>query len=123
MSNYCDVNMTVKHFPIDNIDDLTEFMYGNDEYDFAFAFNESQPEVYGEDICFFGMNPINRGIAWEDMEKLSEKFPDATFLLDSKDEFGEQWREYWRNGKMASYTPEIVWPEFDENDLKEVTSY
>ena len=40
MSNYIDVNMTVKNFPVDRIKELTTYMYYELSGNLLYAFNE-----------------------------------------------------------------------------------
>lgn len=120
MSNYMECNMTVKNFPIDLRDDLEKFIYDDHDGDLSYAFDAGFT-VEGTDICFWGVNMINHGINQTEMVELSKAFPDALFILDESTGYDvDMTRYYWKNGKVATYEPEIVWPEFNPNDLMEV---
>lgn len=122
MSNYIDVNMTVKYYPIDKIEELTNYIYDELHEDLAFAFNEEDPHVYEQDICFWGINSVNWGISNDEMAKLSRRFPDALFILDNSTGYVEDLsREYWKNGKYQVVTPEIIWAEYNPDEMEEVT--
>lgn len=55
----------------------------------------------------------------EDMKKISLQFPDTTIFIHGEGEDqGDLWDAYFRNGKAAVYKAEIIYPEFDEEDLK-----
>lgn len=53
-----------------------------------------------------------------DLKALSEKFPDALFVIERIGEVSpDMERIYSKNGQSTSIKPEIVWPEFDERML------
>lgn len=118
MSNYYDTSMTVWRFNPDNVEDLMKYI---DDVggDLAYAFDSSEPEVCDASIEFYGVNPVNWGVTRDEMKQLSEHFPTAQFMLWQRDECGNESRSYWVGGRVAVYEPEIVWPEFDEQDLTE----
>lgn len=122
MSNYIDVNMTVKYYPTDKIEELTDYIYNEIDGDLAYVFNKENPAVYEQDICFWGIESINYGIYAQEMVKLSLRFPDALFILDNSNGYTEGlYREYWKNGKCKCVEPEIVWPEYNPDEMEEVT--
>lgn len=54
-----------------------------------------------------------------DMRKLSERFPDAVFLLEGEgEEAGDIWKEYYKNGKMQRSSARLVFDEYDETKLE-----
>ena len=56
-----------------------------------------------------------------DMINLSKKpeVKDVLFEVDGEGEDREDsWIEYYKNGKMVEYRPEVIWPKFNEDDLK-----
>lgn len=119
MSCYFDVNLTVQNLPAEELPALLSEMY-DPGADLAWAFDKENPEITEDGFIFWGINPINWDVSTEEMVKLSLKFPDALFILDSKSEFDEMSRKYFRGGKVAWYQPEIVWPEFNPEDLCEM---
>ena len=56
----------------------------------------------------------------DDMKKISKELgEDVLLLLEGEGEEGmDVWRKYFRNGKIATYYPEIIWKEFSEEDLR-----
>ena len=122
MSNYMECNMTVKNFPVDLRDDLEKFIYNDRDGDLAYVFDAGFT-VEGTDICFWGVNMINHGIDQTEMVELSKAFPDALFILEESAGYDvDITRYYWKNGKVATYEPEIVWPEYNSDDLMEVVT-
>lgn len=64
------------------------------------------------------------GLKWydyeSDMKKFSLQFPDATFEVRGEGEENDDlWVAWFKNGKGYTQHAEIVWPEFDENKMKE----
>ena len=47
-----------------------------------------------------------------------EKFKDVLFELHCKGEEGEEYKQFYKNGKHALIEPIITWPEFHEEMLK-----
>lgn len=119
MSCYYDVNLTVQNLPESELPALLSAMY-DPAVDLAYAFDCNAPEKTDDGFIFWGINSLNWGVDIGEMVNLSRKFPDALFILDSKSEFEEMSRDYYQNGRAAYYEPEIVWPEFSFEDLKEV---
>lgn len=58
----------------------------------------------------------------EDMCKLSKLFPDVLFIIEG---FGEErddvWREYFYDGKFQYAPATIIFDDFDESKLKELS--
>lgn len=53
-----------------------------------------------------------------DMIRFSKMYPDILIELSGEgEENGDQWKSYYKNGKMKLIRPEIVWPEFKESML------
>lgn len=124
MSNYIDVNMTVKNYPPEKIDELTNYIYNEVDGDLAFVFGKEKPTIYSDEICFWGVASINWGVSSKEMVCLSKRFPDALFILDNSDGYTEDLsREYWKNGKCKCVEPEIVWPEYNPDEMEEVHVY
>ena len=82
---------------------------GNDEVtDYAAEISEAS----GYDNCF------DEELKWydheEDMRKYSEKHPDVLFLLEGDgEENGDQWIEYYQNGKSQRCPAIITFEEYD----------
>lgn len=54
-----------------------------------------------------------------DMEEVSRQFPDVTIMLHGEgEENGDMWNAYFKNGKHAIYRAEIIYPEFNPDDLR-----
>ena len=119
MSNYMNCNMTVKNGKSD-LEAIQNYIAEHDESNISFAFDHGGSfSVEGDDVCFWGVNMINWGIEISEMKALSEAFPNLLFIFDQDDDYDRE-RYYFRNGKYAYYQPELVWPEFNPNDLVEV---
>jgi len=55
----------------------------------------------------------------KDCRKVSKMFPDQVILVEGNgEEHGDVWQKYFKNGKCVEYRPKVIWPEFDEKDLK-----
>lgn len=117
MSNFCDVNLTVKNGCADVI---ANYIFNDTNSDLCCAFGENDPDVNESGIHFWGINAVNYGIATEEMVAISKAFPNALFELWTRDENGCESMEYFKNGKCACYEPIITWPKFSEDDLEEV---
>lgn len=53
------------------------------------------------------------------LKKLSVQFPDKIFHMSREGEESGGMEQCWyKNGKMKSYRPEIIWPDYKEEDLK-----
>lgn len=85
-----------------------------EERDCYYVFNERDVGTY---------EPAD-GYKWyehrEDMTWVSKELSGNILLLleGEGEENGDVWKEYYRNGKIAAYTPKIVWEEFKEEDLR-----
>lgn len=54
----------------------------------------------------------------EDMKKVSTLFPNVTIEIHGEgEENGDLWNAYFKNGKAVVYRAEIIYPEFNEEDL------
>lgn len=56
----------------------------------------------------------------KDMIKFSKKkeFKKVLFRLECNGEEGEEYHQYYKNGKTHTIEPTIVWPDFDESMLE-----
>lgn len=117
MSNFCDVNLTVKNCCADAI---TDYINSDKETDLFEAFGDENPDIVDGGVQFWGKNAISWGIDTHEMIAISKAFPEAVFTLWSRNENNSEWLECFKNGRMAEYEPIITWPEFNEADLKEV---
>lgn len=85
-----------------------------EKYDVSYIFEERVENEYG----------YADARKWydreKDMRKISEELgEDILLLLEVEKEWGnDMWREYYKNGKSATYYPKIVWKEYSENDLR-----
>ena len=72
-------------------------------------------------LHFDGVNDVNWSISLNELIDLSTEFPEALIEVDYSNGYVEdESRDYFQNGKMVTYTPEVTWPEFNPNDLMEV---
>jgi hypothetical protein len=54
----------------------------------------------------------------EDLAEFSKRYPEKVFLLEGDgEESGDFWRKYFKNGEFRVFSPEFVWPEYDEEGL------
>lgn len=54
----------------------------------------------------------------DDMEHLSQQFPDTLFTLQGVgEEYPDIWRKYYKNGKGYKVMAEITFPPFDPSKL------
>lgn len=68
---------------------------------------------------FQGWNSIKWYDHVQDMVKLSTLYQDTLFTLEGEgEESGDLWRAYFKNGKHVRNTAKIVFPDFNEEDLK-----
>ncbi len=55
----------------------------------------------------------------EDMKNFSKQYPNKLFILEGEgEESGDLWKEYFKNGKFVHYQAELIFPDFNEEDLK-----
>lgn len=55
----------------------------------------------------------------EDMLRLSKEFPMFIFELEGNgEEIDDRWRSYYKDGKMVTISPTLIWPDFNEGMLK-----
>jgi hypothetical protein len=55
----------------------------------------------------------------EDLRKISKTFPQYMFTLEGiGEEAGDQWKEYYRNGKMQRCKVIMTFEKFDETKMK-----
>jgi len=50
----------------------------------------------------------------DDMLEMSRHFPDVTFILTGEGEETDYWKTKYKDGKMASVSGSIVYPDFPE---------
>lgn len=56
--------------------------------------------------------------SWEeDLRSISALFPEVLFILDCRTDF-DDWRAYFRGGKMQSCLGYVEYEEFDEEELR-----
>ncbi len=56
----------------------------------------------------------------KDMIEVSKQFPNALILIEGKGEDNyDIWKAYFKNGKCVVYQADIVFPEFNEDDLRD----
>jgi hypothetical protein len=68
-------------------------------------------------------NPFDEPNKWydheDDMRAYSKAFPDLVFeLTGDGEEAGDNWREYYKAGKVQRCAGIIIYPVFDESQLK-----
>lgn len=120
MSNFFDVTLTVKHLAPSRMDELKDFIFEELDGDLSRSLYGTPDMNEDGDPCFCCHEPINWGVKNREMKILSERFPEALFVVWQRDECYEEFRGYWQNGRAAFYEPIITWPEFNPNDLHEM---
>lgn len=104
-------------------EELIQYMSGIGEFRYAFTpgrgnhISISADHENGE-LVFWAYHELNYGLDFEEMEALSIRFPELLFRIEGKNEDGEEYRVYWKNGRSADYSPIITWPEFRPEDLE-----
>lgn len=68
---------------------------------------------------FYSADEINHGINYAELNNISRLFPDVLFIVDGRNDIGEDYRIYWNNGKFQSVDPIITWPKFDPDKAEE----
>lgn len=83
----------------------------------------NDPEVKG----VYPFDADGSGLTWESwfseyrestMKRISLEYPGVLFLLEIEDDEGQQWREYYKDGKSCGIPGEIVFAEFSEEMLQ-----
>lgn len=55
----------------------------------------------------------------DDLKHISKKYPDTLFILTGEGEdYHDNWREYYMNGKLQRVKGIVTYPEFDVDCLK-----
>lgn len=120
MSNFFDVTLTVKHLAPSRMDELKHFIFEELNGKLSWCLYGTPETDEDGDPRFYCDNPINWGVKNWEMKAVSERFPEALFVVWQRDENYEEFRGYWQNGKAAFYEPIVTWPEFNPNDLHEM---
>ncbi len=73
--------------------------------------------------CLRNNGQPKESLSWYEHEdhlcEFSEKHPDTLFLLEGEGEdHADQWRKYFKNGKMQECRALITYPEYDPKLLK-----
>lgn len=103
-------------------EELIQYMSGIEEFRYAFTLGRgnhisiSADHENGE-LVFWAYNELNYGLDFGEMKALSIRFPELLFRIEGKNEDGEEYRIYWKNGRRADYSPIITWPKFKPEDL------
>ena len=120
MSNYMHAYMTISNLPEKKWNAVQRWIYEEHDGDLIYAFSMGYTTHNGV-LYFDGVNDVNWSISLNELIDLSTEFPEALIEVDYSNGYTEdESRDYFQNGKMTTYTPEIVWPEFNPNDLMEV---
>lgn len=82
--------------------------------------DEYKDEVEDFDYLLFAMEESCKFYHLHDvMKELTKEFPDKVFHVNREgEEPGDLEQSYYKNGKMSTYRPEIVWPKFNEKELE-----
>ena len=80
-------------------------------------------EALGE-ITEYHDSLFHEGIKWygyvEEMIAYSKKYPEVVFTLTGiGEEPDDMWRDYYKNGKLHGGRANIVYPTYDESQLRE----
>ena len=122
MSNYIRPFMIISHLATDGetVSKIHNWIYEEHDGDLRYAF-EAGFDVCGDEYVFDGVNDVNWSLDDREMYEFSKAFPEALIEVHYSNGYIEdEERDYWQNGKRTGYTPDIVWPEFNPNDLMEV---
>lgn len=82
-------------------------------------FKHSIKEFYFES---YFTDKLTKNSKWyeheEEMKAFSTNYPDVLFILDGVgEEHNDNWRKYFKNGKMQTTYAELKFDEFDESKL------
>lgn len=86
---------------------------GCKDYDIIEQHEQNLSDKY--DACFDDATKWYR--CEENMIEYSKEYPDFIFLIEGKGEDGDEWKLYVKNGKSQTIYPEIIWAEFNEENL------
>lgn len=98
--------------------------YTRHTFDQASLDLENIREKFEEITGYSFYNIVNgESIKWYDCEEnmieLSLLYPNHLFIVNGEGEnYDDVWRHYFKDGKGAKYKAEVVFPEFNPNDLK-----
>ena len=85
----------------------------DDKVNEVFGYSEVMPDLW------FGLaEKYNSQDFDEAIKEASKLYPDKIFTLHFHNCHGDEWQVWVKNGKEATYEPEIIWPTFNERDLK-----
>lgn len=105
-------NLTIKEGFTEKIGEKLDELL--EKYDVSYVFEKRVGNKYGyaDERKWYDYE--------EDMRKISKELgEDVLLLLDIKEEWEEDiWKEYYKNGKSATYYPKMVWDEYSEDDLR-----
>ena len=109
MGYYTNYNLTAKN----NDDTMVDIEKINNFLDDCYGFEAS-------DTAEWELSEAKWYDHIEDLKKLSTMCGEKTlfYLHGEGEENGDVWDEYYRNGKMIHYKPEVIWPKFKETDLQ-----
>lgn len=103
-------------------EELIQYMSGIEEFRRAFSLGRNRDAISADhenvQLVFWAYHQLNYGLDFEEMKALSIRFPELLFRIEGKNEDGEEYRIYWKNGRRADYFPIITWPEFKPEDLE-----
>lgn len=116
MSYYVRVGLNVHNMPESMITELQAAIAENEELTYVFT-DKPEAWLYYDIIMVESYELVNHGIDDDAKRWLSLRFPDALFEYNCRGEDDEEWREFWKDGKCATYSPTIIWPEFNPADL------
>ena len=110
MGYYTDYNLKIETDRI-KANQIVERLEEISNYDFyqETANYEEGGHFYSYSIKWYSHN--------EHMKQLSTEFPDILFTLHGIGEEGEQWKAYYKSGKMFIASSRVVFDEYDESKL------
>ena len=116
MSYYVRVSLNVHDMPESMIPELKAAIAENEDLTCVFT-DKPIAWLYYDLVMVESVNLANHGILDDAKWWLSLRFPDALFEYYCRGEDDKEWREFWKDGKCAKYSPTIIWPEFNPADL------
>lgn len=113
------VRRSIEREGLDLIDGIAAFFAKPvNEAVYQALFNEKMVFALGRGLAGGGERDSQWSEHEADMRKLSAAAPDHLFTLSGEgEEPGDQWRKYFKNGKMQEALATIVFEEFDERKL------
>lgn len=119
MGYYSDFNITIKDYDREKYSEDVFYCF----VDFC-RNRRDDADCYGiiASMDRYGNESLYDNMKWysceEDMKTVSAAFPDVLFEVQvTGEETGDLWKLYAKNGKVQRADAEIIYPEYDENEM------